>query len=188
VIKYTQMAICKVITVPNPVLRQKSQPVEKIDKKALSIIRDLQDTLKIQKNPRGVGLSAPQIGISKRIFVLEIEKKCLTVINPEIISLSKKTIADALPQEKKFLEGCLSVPGLWGFVNRPYQIKVSFMDKTGAKVVKDFSGKEACYFLHEYDHLDGILFIDRILKQKGKIYQIEKDSEGKEELVEIELA
>jgi peptide deformylase len=181
------MSIQKVIIVPNPILRQKSQPVERVDKKTLGIIRDLLDTLKIQKNPRGVGLSAPQIGISKRIFVLEIEKKLVALINPEIISMSKENMADKLPEEKKFLEGCLSVPNFWGFVNRPYQIKVSFMDKTGAKITKDFIGKEACYFLHEYDHLDGILFVDRILEQKGRIYQIEKDKEGKEELVEIKL-
>jgi peptide deformylase len=181
------MAIQKVIIVPDPILRQKSQPIEKIDKKTLGIIRDLLDTLKIQKNPRGVGLSAPQIGISKRVFVLEIEKKLVALINPEIVKMSKETSADMVPEEKKFLEGCLSVPNFWGFVNRPYQIKVSFMDKTGNKITKDFLGKEACYFLHEYDHLDGILFVDRILEQKGKIYQIEKDKEGKEELVEVEL-
>ena len=111
----------------------------------------------------------------------------MALINPEIVSMSKETMAGMLPEEKKFLEGCLSVPNFWGFVNRPYQIKVSFTDKTGAKVVKNFVGKEACYFLHEYDHLDGILFIDRILEQKGKIYQIEKDPDGKEELVEIKI-
>lgn len=185
------MSVQKIITAPDPILRQKSKNIvfgDKIlNKKTKQIISDLKGTLRTQVNPRGVGLSAPQIGVSKRIFVLEIERKITTIINPEILSVSKELLASILPKEKQFLEGCLSVPGYWGFVDRPYQIKVSFTDQLGEKIEKNFVGKESSYFLHEYDHLDGILFIDRILEQKGKIYQIEKDSDGKEELIEVEL-
>lgn len=185
------MAIQKIITVPNPILRQKAKLITLkggvLDKKTKQIISDLKKTLRIQTSPRGVGLSAPQIGVSKRIFVLEIGKKITTVINPQILSASKEMLTTVFPKEKRFLEGCLSVPGYWGFVDRPYKIEVCFLDQTGEKVNKTFEGKESSYFLHEYDHLDGILFIDRILEQKGKIYQIEKDQDGKEELVEIKL-
>jgi len=185
------MSVQKVITVPSPILRQKAKSIVLdngvLDKKTKRLINDLRTTLRIQTNPRGVGLSAPQIGFSKRVFVLVVEKKLTTIINPEIISVSKESLVSVLPKEKQFLEGCLSVPGYWGFVDRPYRIKVCFTDQTGEKIEKNFEGKESSYFLHEYDHLNGILFIDRILEQKGKIYQIEKDKEGKEELVEIKI-
>lgn len=186
------MSVQKIVTVPDPILRKKSTNIvlgenKSLSKKTKQLISDLKGTLRTQVNPRGVGLSAPQISTSKRIFVLEIERKITTIINPEILSASKELLSTILPKEKQFLEGCLSVPGYWGFVNRPYQIKVCFTDQLGEKIEKTFAGKESAYFLHEYDHLDGILFIDRILEQKGKIYQIEKDKDGKEELVEIEL-
>lgn len=187
------MSVQPIVIVPNPILRQKAKEIfvdktnKFIDKKTRLIISDLKGTLRTQKNPRGVGLSAPQIGVSKRIFVLEIEKKITTIINPQILSVSKESLTSVLPKEKRFLEGCLSVPGYWGFVDRPYKIEVCFIDQTGEKIKKTFEGKESSYFLHEYDHLDGILFVDRILEQKGKIYQIEKDKEGKEELVEIKI-
>jgi peptide deformylase len=185
------MSVQKISIVPNPILREKSKNVildnKVLYKKTRQIISDLKGTLRTQKNPRGVGLSAPQIGVSKRIFVLEIERKITTVINPQIISVSEELLTTVLPKEKRFLEGCLSVPGYWGFVDRPNKIEVCFIDQNGEKINKTFEGKESSYFLHEYDHLDGILFVDRILEQKGKIYQIEKDKEGKEELVEIKL-
>lgn len=185
------MSVQPIVIVPNPILKQKAKEIflgsKGIDKKTRQIISDLKGTLRTQVNPRGVGLSAPQIGISKRIFVLEVEKKTTTIINPEILLSSKELLSTILPKEKRFLEGCLSVPGYWGFVDRPYQIKVSYFDQTGQKIEKDFEGKESAYFLHEYDHLDGVLFVDRILEQKGKIYQIETNEEGKEELVEVEL-
>lgn len=187
------MSVQQIVTVPAPILREKSKNVvfgdndQIVNKKTRQIISDLKGTLKTQKNPRGVGLSAPQIGVSKRIFVLEVERKITTIINPEILSVSKESLTTVLPKEKRFLEGCLSVPGYWGFVDRPYHIKVGFTDQLGEKINKTFEGKESAYFLHEYDHLDGILFVDRILEQKGKIYKIEKNKEGKEELVEIKI-
>ncbi len=181
------MAIQKILTVPNPLLRQKAKKVAGIDKKILRLVKDLKDTLKVQESPRGVGLSAPQIGVSKRILVLKLEQEIVPFINPKIISSSKETLTDILPKEKRFMEGCLSVPGFWGFVNRAYKVKVSFFDLIGGKKTKKFEGKRASFIQHEIDHLEGILFIDRILEQKGKIYKLEKDKEGKDLFLEVEF-
>lgn len=185
------MSVRKILTVPNPALRQKSHDVffhgQKPDKKTQSLIADLKQTLKTQSDPKGVGLSAPQIDVLKKVLVLEINKKILTVINPKILFVSQESLTSVLPKEKKFLEGCLSVPGYWGFVDRPYRVEVLYCDQNGEKITQTFEGKESAYFLHEYDHLEGILFIDRILEQKGQIYQIQKNEKGEEELVEIEL-
>jgi len=191
------MAVKKIITVPNPLLRQKSKPVVKIsakggpasgwDKKIKSLTKDMADTLKDQRNPRGVGISAVQIGKPWRIFILYQNKKNLHFLNPKIISKSKKTLAEIFPEERRFMEGCLSVPGLWGFVNRPYKVKLEYLNLKGQKKTGIYKGTEASYVQHEIDHLDGILFVDRVLEQKGKIYTLEKDEEGKKELVEVKL-
>lgn len=177
--------IQKIITVPNPILREKSKPVFAIDRKTVQLIRDLKDTLKATENPKGIGLSAPQIGVSKQALIIKIINKIMVIINPEIIFTSKETLGEVLDKEKKFLEGCLSVPGYWGFVNRPYIIKVRFQDLTDQHQVLEFEGKNASLFQHEYDHLEGVLFTDRILEQKGKIYKIEENKEGESEFVEV---
>lgn len=189
------MTAQKILTVPNPFLRQKAKEVAKIDKKLLSLVKDLKDSLKVQKNPRGVGLSAPQIGASKRVLVLKLDQEITPFINPEIVSFSKETLIDILPKEKRFMEGCLSVPGLWGFVNRPYKVEVSFQNLAGKRKIKKFTEKQASFFQHEYDHLEGILFVDRVLNQKGKLYKLEKDKqslllrnkEDKDLFVEVEF-
>lgn len=177
----------KIIAIPNPILRQKSKPVAKVDKKILNLIKDLNDTLKAAEKPRGIGLSAPQIGVSKQVFIITLGKKIMTVINPEITSCSKETLFKKLKKEKHFMEGCLSVPSFWGAVDRPWKIRVSFLDINGNRQEKEFVGKNASLFQHEYDHLRGILFIDRILKQKGKLYKMEKNEKGEDEFVEIKL-
>jgi peptide deformylase len=189
--------IQKIIIVPNPILRQKAKLINEIDKKTIRLVRDLKETLQAADNPKGIGISAPQIGISKMVLVIKIKGKFLTIINPEILFISKETLNEILPKEKRFIskacetdrfmEGCLSVPGYWGYVNRPYKIKAKFQDLEGLWQEMEFESKDAALFQHEYDHLEGVLFIDRILQQKGKVYKIEKNEKGEEELVEIEL-
>lgn len=182
------MAIQKILTVPEPLLRQKSKPVVNIDKKTLAIIKDLKDTLASQKSPRGVGISAPQIGKLWRICLVfsKKSKKLLILINPEIIWKSKRII-EAVPESKNPLEGCLSVPGYWGPVKRHKRVKVRYLSQNNQVVVRKFSGFSSTIFQHEYDHLQGILFIDRILEQKGKVYKQEKDEEGKNVLTEVKI-
>lgn len=121
------------------------------------------------------------------MLIITIGREDLTVINPEIIFLSEKKQSENVPKDKQFFEGCLSVPGYWGFVDRPDKVKIKYQDKNGQSLEKEFINKDASLFLHEYDHLEGILFIDRIISQKGKIYQTQKNRQGEEEMVEINL-
>lgn len=177
----------KIITTPNPILREKATEILNVDKKVVQLINDLKDTLASAENPKGIGLSAPQIGVSKKVLVIKIHNKAVPIINPKITYLSKETLSQKLPKEKKYLEGCLSVPGYWGFVDRPWKIKTQYQNLKGQLIKQEFAGKEAALFQHEYDHLEGVLFIDRILQQKGKIYKIEKNERGEDELIEVSL-
>jgi len=179
------MAIKKIITVPNPVLKQKSKPVKSLSKKTKNLIKNLKDTLKASSNPKGVGLSACQIGILKQVFIIQTKDKIKVLINPKIISLSKKTLKDKLAEEERPLEGCLSIPGIWGFVNRPVKVKVSFLNSAFEKKTEEFKGKEAICVQHEIDHLNGVLFTEKILKQKGKLYKLEENEKGEKVFVEL---
>lgn len=181
------MAIKKIITVPNPKLRQQSKPVKKIDKKIEKLVEDLLDTVKAAEEPKGAGLSAVQISKLVRIFVIKKGKKFVPFINPKITWQSKKMFSQVLEKEKVFMEGCLSIPGYYGFVDRPYAVKLKWQDLKGKTLQEKFENKESAYVQHESDHLNGILFIDRILRQQGKIYKLEKDKEGKEIFFEVEI-
>ena len=182
------MAVQKIITLPNPILRQKSKPVQKIDKRVHQIIQNLHETLSGEQNPKGVGLAAPQIGNLVRICLVysKPSHKILTLINPEITWQSKR-ISRGVVGSKNPYEGCLSVPGIWGIVERHKQIKVRYLTPNSQTVIRKFSGLTGVVAQHEIDHLNGILFIDRILKQHGKLYKIEKVKEGKEVFTEVEL-
>jgi len=181
------MAIRKIIVVPDPRLRQQSKPVKQVDKKIKQLVNDLIDTAKASKEPKGVGLSAIQINKPLRVFVIKRGKKFFPFINPKIIWQSKKMLSDVLDKEKLYLEGCLSVPSFYGFVDRPYAAKIKWQDLKGKRQQGKFEEKEATFVQHELDHLNGILFVDRILKQQGKVYKLEKDKEGKEIFVEVEI-
>ena len=181
------MAIQKILTVPNPLLHQKSKPVNLlVSKKVKKIIQDLLETVKNASEPAGLGLSAIQIGKPVRIFVAKIGKKFEVFINPKIIAHSKETLTQILKKDQLFFEGCLSLPGIYGFVDRPYQVKIEWQDLQGKKHFKKLVNKESVCVQHELDHLNGILFTQRILKQKGKIYQLKKQK-GKEVFEEFTI-
>ena len=184
---YLIMTKQKIITVPNPILRQKSKPVGKIDKKIKQLVKDLVDTAKAAEEPKGVGLSAIQIGKPVRVFVIKRGKKFIPFINPQITWRSKKKLSQALEEEELFLEGCLSVPSFYGFVDRPCAVKLKWQDLKGKIREEKFEGKQSAYVQHELDHLNGILFVDRILEQKQKIYKLERDKEGEEVFIEVEI-
>lgn len=181
------MSIRKILTTPSPLLRQKSKEVTKIDKKIKKVIADLLETVENASEPEGLGLSAIQIGEPVRIFVAKTKKNFEVFINPKIIEASKENLSEVLKKEKLFFEGCLSVPQIYGFVDRPYQIKLEWQDEKGQKKVKEFKNKLSVCLQHEFDHLEGILFIDKLLKQKGKIYELKKDKKDKEVFEEVEL-
>ncbi len=177
----------KIVIVPNPLLRQKSKQVRKIDKKIKKVIVDLLETVKKASEPEGLGLSAIQIGQTLRIFVAKVGKNFEVFVNPKIISASKKTLKDVLKKEQQFFEGCLSIPGIYGFVNRPYKIKLEWQDEKGKKKAKEFKNQIAVCLQHELDHLNGILFTDRILKQKGKIYELKGNKKNDSLFKEVDL-
>ena len=179
----------KKITVPDPRLKKRSVEIEDLDSSVEKLIVDLRATLHKQSNPEGVGISAPQIGVNKRVFIIktgftkdgDLSKLKETVfINPEIIESSVDTNFDHLTPEDRYFEGCLSIPGLYGEVKRPWTIKIKYqgfspVNLSICQFVNSLSGFDAIYFQHEFDHLNGILFTERVAEQGGKLFRLGKD-------------
>lgn len=169
----------KVITVPNPTLTQPTKPVKKIDQKIKRLIKEMEETLIAQKDPEGVGLAAPQVGISLSLFIIKPNKKkpIKVFINPKIIKTenppSPKTKKEKTKTRYK-LEGCLSIPRIWGSVKRAKKVLLQYQNEKGEQKKDWFSGFEALIIQHEMDHLRGVLFTQRTFEQKTPLYQ-EKD-------------
>lgn len=164
----------KILTIPNPILRKKSKPVKKITPEIKNLVGEMMQFLKkgTEGKATGIGLSAPQIGQLLRIIVIwsKHSRKFLTMINPEIIWKSKRTKL-GVPGSKNPYEGCLSVPGVWGKVQRFSVIKIRYQTPANQIVIRRFKGLSGVIVQHEVDHLAGILFIDRIQEQGGQIIQ-----------------
>jgi len=180
--------MASVVLTPDPILTQKSKAVLKIDKKVLELIEELKKTLQQAKKPKGVGLAAPQIGKPWQIFITRptLTSPIQVFINPKITWLSKE-LSDGVPKKEKKLEGCLSIPEVWGKVKRAKALRLRFLTPDGRSQEQTFSGLMATIIQHEMDHLEGKLFTSRVLEQKGKLYKSEKDKEEKEILEEIKL-
>ncbi len=163
----------KILTTPDPFLRKVAKPVLKYDKKLEKQISELISTLKSATDPEGVGLAATQVGLDKRLFLVTINGKPEVFINPKIISLSEAMLSDVYKKSKeRWLEGCLSLPKIWGFVDRPYWVELEYQTPVNGELItkkRKFEDVESSYVQHENDHLDGILFTDHILKQNGTI-------------------
>lgn len=162
------MAIMKIITVPDNRLRQKSDKVDVLNDQTKKLISDMLETLNTAQEPEGAGLAAPQVGVTKRIILAkrfipsqenpeEVVVKDYVLVNPKLIKISKETISG--------WEACLSIPDVYGQVERPKKIKVSAQDENGLSYVINTSGFFARVILHEMDHLDGILFTDKVTGQ-----------------------
>lgn len=185
-----------IVIAPHKVLNTSAKPIGKIDKKVRQIIARMKKTLVEKENPKGVGLAAPQIGLSLRLFITKpTEDSPVEVfINPEIIAKSKdlgeiqrpKNGKLTLRKERK-LEGCLSIPNVWGYLKRPKKVQLRYIDEEGKEQEKGFDGFMATIIQHETDHVNGILFTQRVLEQKQKLYRIEENKDGEEELVDIEI-
>ena len=143
------MAIRSIVKVGDPVLSKKCREVENIDDRIITLLDDMIDTL---YDSGGVGLAAPQVGVLRRIVIVEIDDKKYEMINPVIIDKRGK-------QEE--IEACLSVPNKYGSVVRPSWAKVRAMDRNGKIYEVEGEGLMARCFCHELDHLDGILYIDK---------------------------
>ncbi len=144
------MAKLKIVKKGDDTLRKRCREVDAITPRVLTLLDDMVETMRAAN---GVGLAAPQVGILRRIVVVEVEDgEVYELINPKIIAFSG---------EQEGLEGCLSVPGEWGIVKRPMHVTVRAMNRHGQIV--DYTGSEllARCFCHELDHLDGKLYIDR---------------------------
>lgn len=180
----------KIVTVPNKILTTPSKPVKKITPKLKKLIQEMIKLLSKGERgkPLGVGLSAPQVGHLLRVFIAYSKKsrRYLTFINPKILWRSKRKVL-GVPDSKNQFEGCLSIPGVWGKVRRHKKIKLFYQTLKGTPVIRKFSGFLGVVIQHEYDHLEGTLFVQRVLEQNGKLYKIEKDEQGKESLVEIQV-
>jgi peptide deformylase len=176
----------EIILVPHPTLREKAKPIDHVDKKLIQLVKDLEETLKKKRNPSGVGLAAPQINTLKRVFSLNV-KKLTTYINPKIVKTSQKM---TLGEDKKepLIEGCLSIPDIYGPVWRWQWIEAEFQILENGKLIdkkKRLEDLEARVFQHEFDHLNGILFTDHSLKYELPVYTEYKP--GKYQEVEREL-
>lgn len=171
--------IRSILKTPDNSLRQKSEEVVSFDKSLSSLISDLTETLISQTAPIGLGLSAVQIGVLKRVFVARVKNRIKAFVNPKILKFSNKEIT--------FLEGCFSVPEFYGHVIRPAELDLEAKDKHGKKTKGHYQGLPARIIQHEIDHLDGILFTDHVHDQNGKIFKIEKDKKGQEQLVEVAM-
>jgi len=179
--------IQKIIQSGNPILRKISKPVAKVDKKILKLVQDLKDTLAVQKDPEGVGLAAPQIGVNLRVFTIEFKNLKRIIINPEILKIKKaNSNKQSLPLRGKqktkneILEGCLSLPHYYGPLKREAYIKIKYLDEKGNETIEEFKDFNAQIILHEIDHLNGFLFIDRLLEQNKKLYKLDKNDEWEE--------
>lgn len=173
--------IQKILSSKEPVLRRISKKVEKIDKKVIGLIADLNDTLEAQKDPEGVGLAAPQIGKNLRVFAINHGKTKQIFINPEVLEI-KNTSNIKKPKSHDILEGCLSLPNYYGPIKRPAYVKIKFMDENGNEKIEEFHNLFAQIVLHEIDHLNGVLFVDKLLETGKPLYKVEN---GKWEEVEI---
>lgn len=161
----------------DPRLRTKSKPVTRIDKKIREIIKDLYETLLAQKDPEGIGLAAPQIGKNVRIFLMKDGNTIKTIINPEILDKFKNIKQKTNPKRSKVMEGCLSLPHYYSPLSRYDSVTVKYRNENWEEKVEKFSGLSAQIVQHEIDHLDGILFIDHVIKQQLPLYEHTKDGD-----------
>ena len=184
----------KIVTAPNDVLALVASPIEKIDNNIKNLIKEMALTLANAKDPEGVGLAAPQVGRSLRLFIVREEPKSdlKVFINPEITYPKElDLIAEAEKDKKKKksvkLEGCLSLNSIWGVVKRYPSILLKYLDENGTEHEEKITGFLATIIQHEVDHLDGILFPKRVLEQQGELYKSSKDKKGETVFEEIKI-
>lgn len=171
------MAIRDIVLYPGnkAVLRKKSKPVKSVNRRVKKLVRDLKDTL--DDHPDGIGLAAPQINVHSRVVVVRLgggrdsesePGPPLPLINPRVLEAGN---------EERDFDGCLSFPGLYGETVRPHYLRVTGLDEVGKPFDRVFEGFDAVVVHHEIDHLDGVLFIDRI-ESIEDLYRVREDENG----------
>lgn len=154
------MAIRPILVIPDPRLRAVADPVGKVDDEIRKLARDMFDTM---HDAPGVGLAAPQIGVMKRVVVMDLAKEGeppdpIVMIDPEVTKISEETAVTE--------EGCLSIPELYYDVERPTAVTVEYTDLDGKRITRDAADRLAVCMQHEIDHLDGVLYIDYLSRLK----------------------
>ncbi len=157
------MVKLNIILAPDKLLKKKAIDVKEIDLKVRSLLDDMLETM---YESNGIGLAGPQVGVLKRVLVMdcfygEDKKKPYKIINPEIIFKSEVM--------NEFEEGCLSLPNFYSSVTRPEKVRVRYLSESGTITEKDFIGIEATCLQHEIDHLNGILFVDHVSRLKRNV-------------------
>ena len=165
----------KILTIPDPILREISQPVKKVDQDIKNLMDDMLETM---YDAPGIGLAAVQIGILKRVIVMDLskekeKKKPIFIVNPEIISKSDDLVS--------YEEGCLSIPNQFAEIERPNSCKIKYLDYDGKQNELKAEGLLATCIQHEIDHINGILFIDYLSKLKKDLI-IKKVKKQKKEI------
>ncbi len=178
-----------IVQAPNEILRTSATDVYFFDDKLKKIVSEMIETMLAQKDPEGVGLAANQVNLPWKIFVARFGTKktdeVRVFINPQILSHSEE-LQPNKTTKKSPLEGCLSKPDYYGVVKRWTNLKLKYQTETGETKEETFEGFAATVIQHEMDHLDGKLFIERILEQQGKLYKITKNK-SEEEWDEVEI-
>lgn len=167
------MAIRPILKFPDPLLQQKSTPVARVTPEISAVIDDLLDTM--HASPGGVGISAPQVGVLKRVMAVDVSASkrgaqaenhgLLVLINPEIIAKGGRQVVR---------EGCMSIPDYTANIVRAQWVLVDALDVEGKQVILESVGFEAVAIQHEMDHLDGILFLDRVASLKTDLFRRKK--------------
>ncbi len=167
------MAVLPIRVFPDPVLKEKAAPVEGVTPEVSAFIDDLLETMR--NSPGGVGIAAPQVGISRRIIIVDVSAHrrggqepnhgLLVLANPEVLAMGGKQVVR---------EGCMSVPDYTANVQRAQWVLVDALGRDGERVIVESIGFEAVAIQHEMDHLDGILFLDRVVSIKNDLFRRKK--------------
>jgi peptide deformylase len=180
----------KIVEAPQEVLSINAKEVRvPLDGVTLRFLKEMEETLLAAEDPKGVGLAAPQVGASSRIFIAKPtdRSKTLVFINPEILSITPIQKVKPKKGSTKKLEGCLSLKGIWGEVKRSPSLKLRYFDEYGISHTREFKGFMATIIQHETDHLNGVLFPKHVLEQKGKLYKSSKNEKGEDIFDEIKI-
>ena len=159
------MALREIRIDDDPILRKKSRVVSEINDRILTLLEDMEETM-IHAN--GIGLAAPQVGVLRRVVTIDVGEGIMKIINPEILEVRGEVIE---------IEGCLSLPGISGTVERPEWVKLKYLNENGEEVIIEGTDLLARAICHEVDHLDGILYTDKVIeisKYNENVF-IEKD-------------
>ena len=160
------MAVRRIEMMGSRVLREEAAPVQEIDDELRRLVRDLLDTM---YDAGGIGLAAPQVGVSRRVLVVDVPGEEGTGAAPQVHTLVNPVVADSSAQTERESEGCLSIPGIEESVTRPARVTVEALAPDGRPVRIEADGLLARVLQHEIDHLDGVLFVDRLSPFKRRL-------------------